>query len=150
VIASLGQSLFEFVIKFVSVIILCFVFQYVPAWPVVFVPLAVLPLIFLTLGLSFFLSLVNGVLRDTANIVGFLTTFLMFWTPIFYPVPDEKYFWFKLNPLAPLVSAPRDLMVYGSIRSPEAFFAVSVFSVLLFLMSWRIFHLVETKIPERI
>lgn len=150
IIASFGQSLFEFMVKFALIVVFFFIFQYAPAWQIIFLPLAVLPLIILTLGLSFILSLVNGVLRDTANIVSFLTTFLMFLTPVFYPIPNEQYFLFKLNPLSPLVNAPRDLMVYGRIQSPEAFFVATIFSILIFLIFWRIFHLVETKIPERI
>jgi ABC-type polysaccharide/polyol phosphate export permease len=48
------------------------------------------------------------------------------------------------------VNAPRDLIMYGYIKEPVDFFVVSAFSFLLFFVSWRFFHLVETKIPERI
>jgi len=96
------------------------------------------------------LSLVNGVLRDTANIVTLLTTFLMFLTPVLYPISAKKSVFFRLNPLSPLITAPRDLIVYGYIKAPGDFFVSSVLSFLLFFISWRIFYLAKSKIPERI
>ena len=121
-----------------------------PSWQIVFFPLAIIPILILALGFSLILSLVNGILRDAANAVSFLTTFLMFLTPVLYPVSTEKFLIFKLNPLSALINAPRDLIAYGHIKEPVDFLVSSVFSVLLFLISWRVFHLAETKIPERI
>lgn len=149
VFSSIAESIFEFLIKFVLILIFFVVFRFVPSWGIVFFPLAVIPILFLTLGLSLVLSLVNGVLRDTVNAVSLLSTFLMFLTPVLYPISTEKFILFKLNPLSPLISAPRDLIVYGYIKEPVGFFAASMLSVLLFFVSWRLFHLVETKIPER-
>lgn len=150
VFSSIAQSIFEFLIKFVLIVIFFFIFRFIPSWEIIFFPLAIIPVLILTLGLSLVLSLVNGVLRDTANVVSLLTTFLMFLTPVLYPISTEKFLIFKLNPLSPLITAPRDLIVYGYIKEPVDFFVASVLSVLLFFISWRLFHLVETKIPERI
>jgi lipopolysaccharide transport system permease protein len=149
VFSSLAQAVFEFMVKFLLVVIFFFIFRFVPEWTVVFFPFAVLPMLLLTLGLSLILSMVNGVLRDTANIVSLLSTFLMFLTPVLYPVSGKKELFFALNPLAPLVNAPRDLIVYGYIKEPRAFFAASLFSILLFFICWRIFYLAKSKIPER-
>lgn len=41
------------------------------------------------------------------------------------------------------INFPREVLVFSSI-------AQSVLSFLLFFISWRIFHLAETKIPERL
>ena len=150
VIASLAQAVFEFLVKFVLIIILFFIYKFLPPWQIIFFPLAILPILILTLGLALFLSLLNGVLRDTANIVALLTTFLMFLTPVLYPVSLHKSIFFRFNPLTSLVNAPREIIMYGRIISPMEFFIASVVSVMVFLISWRIFHLVETKIPERI
>jgi lipopolysaccharide transport system permease protein len=148
VFSSIAQSVLEFFIKWGLIFTFFIWFKFIPAWSIIFFPLAVLPIVILTLGLSLILSLANGVIRDTANVVSLLTTFFMFLTPVLYPIPDDKYL-FRLNPLAALVSAPRDLIVYGYIKEPIDFISASALSVLVFLISWRIFHLVETKIPER-
>ena len=148
VLASMAQSVFEFLIKLVLVAFFFVAFQYAPSWAIVFFPLAMLPLVLLTLGCALILSLLNGVLRDIGNIVSLLLMFLMFLTPVLYPIPDHGLL--AWNPLAPLVNAPRDLVAFGCIQQPWAFATASVMSVLVFLICWRIFHLAETKIPERL
>ena len=150
VFASLSQAIFEFLIKSGLIVLMFVIYQFTPSWQVVFFPLAVVPLVILTVGLSLILSLVNGVLRDTANVVVLLTSFLMFLTPVLYPIPQEKFYLFKLNLLIPLVNAPRDLIAYGTIQNPSDYLVASIIAVLVFFISWRIFHLAETKISERV
>ena len=150
VIASLAQALFEFLIKLFFIFLLIMIYHLPLRWEMVFLPLMVLPIVILTLGLSLVLSLVNGILRDTAQMVVLLTSFLMFLTPVLYPVPEGKAYLFQLNPLTPLVNAPRDLIVYGTIKNPLDFGLAAILSVLIFFIAWRMFHLVETKIPERV
>jgi len=149
VFASMAQSIFELFIKMVLIVFCFFIFQFTPHWQVILFPLAILPIIILTLGLSLILSLVNGLLRDTANIISLLTTFLMFLTPVLYPIDDSKFL-FKINPLSVLINAPRDLVTYGRITQPVYFIIATISSILIFLIAWRIFHVAETKIPERI
>ena len=150
VFASTAQAVFEFLVKSALIIVFFFVFRFVPSWGIILFPLAVIPMLVLTLGLSLILSLINGVLRDTANIVTILTMFLMFLTPVLYPVSTDKSILFKLNPLAPLVTAPRDLIVHGRINDPVDFFISSVLSFLVFFICWRVFYIAKTKIPERV
>ncbi len=150
VLASLAQPIFEFLVKFVMIIILFIVYKFTPPWQAIFFPFTILPVLILTLGLSLFLSLLTGVFRDTTNVVTLISTFLMFLTPVLYPIPLKKSLFFRLNPLTSLISAPRELITYGRILTPVDFFIASVLSIIIFLICWRIFHLVETKIPERI
>jgi len=150
VIASMAQSVFEFLIKSVLILVFFFIFKFAPSWKIIFFPIVLLPLCFLTIGLSLLLSLLNGVMRDIGNIVSLLLMFLMFLTPVLYPVPANHFLLLKLNFLSPLINAPREIIADGTIHQPLYFGIASVISLLIFLMAWRIFHLVETKIPERI
>jgi len=150
VFSSIAYALFEFLIKLFLIVILFIVYKFVPSWGILLLPFSLLPILILTLGLSLILSLINGILRDTANVVALLSTFLMFLTPVFYPLREQPFSFVHFNPLAPLINAPRDLIAYGYIKEPTAFYIASAFSIIVFLISWRIFHLVETKIPERI
>ena len=150
IFASIAQAMFEFLIKFVLIVCFFFIFKFTPHWMIIFFPLALIPIVLLTIGLSFLLSLMNGILRDTANIVPLFVTFFMFLTPVLYPISPTKGYLFKCNILAPLINGPRDLISYGTIKDPEGFVVASVLSVLCFLISWRIFYLVKTKIPERL
>jgi lipopolysaccharide transport system permease protein len=150
VIASMAHSIAEFLIKFGLIIVFFVIFQFQPSWKIIFFPFMLLPIIFLTIGLSLILSLLNGIMRDIGNVVSLFLMFLMFLTPVLYPIPQSNSLILELNFLSPLINAPRDLIVLGNIGSPEPFMVASTISMLIFFISWRVFHLVETKIPERI
>ncbi|MFA5033445.1 MAG: ABC transporter permease [bacterium] len=149
VFSAMGQVIFDFLVRFCLVILLFIVFKFVPSWGILLFPFALIPLILLTLGLSMILSVINAVVRDTMNMISILLTFCMFLTPVLYPVPIRFSRLFKFNPLSPLITAPRDLIAYGHIKEPTGFVIMSVVSVLVFLVCWQIFHLAETKLPER-
>ena len=150
VIAAIAQAIFEFLIKLALIVAACVFYHYLPPAGVVLCPIVLLPLIFLTIGAGLMLSLANAIFRDTAQAVGVLMTFLMFLTPVLYPAAGAREFLFRLNPLTALVEAPRDLLIYGTLKHPTDFIVASILSVVVLLCAWRVFHLVETKVPERI
>jgi lipopolysaccharide transport system permease protein len=150
VVASMSQSILEILIKSVLIVIFFFVFHFCPSWIGIFFPFFLLPLMLLTLGFALMLSMLNGIIRDIANIVSLLVTFLMFLTPVLYPIPHKSLSLFQINILVPLINAPRDIIAFGYIRQPGHYLIASAVSLLVFLISWRIFHLAETKIPERL
>lgn len=79
-------------------------------------PLTVLPLILITLGITWILASLGVFLRDLRQIVALLTTGLMFLTPIFYPasaVPPSYSWAVDFNPIAPAIAATRDCLIFG-------------------------------------
>ena len=150
VMAAIAQAAFEFLVKTFLIAAVCVFYHYLPPAGFLLFPLVLVPLVFLTLGLGLFLSLVNAVFRDTAQAMGILLMFLMFLTPVLYPLTGNREFLFRMNPLTALIEAPRDLFMYGVLRHPLDLVVASGVSLLIFLCAWRVFHLVETKIPERL
>ncbi len=152
VISSFGEAIVETIVRLGLTIAVFAVYKVVPAWTAVLFPFALIPLLLFTLGLGFLLSLLNAVFRDVANIVSLASTFLLFVTPVLYPEPKAAFFktFTLFNPLAVLVSAPRDLIVKGCITEPTLFFIYSGLSLALFVVSWRLFHLAEIRIAERV
>ena len=152
VVASTGQAVVEFLVRLGLLVLVFAAFKVIPCWTVIFLPFMLLPLFLLTLGLGFFLSLASGVLRDTPNVIVLVTTFLMFFCPVVYPIPKTGIFaglnqW---NPLAYLITGSRDIVFKGIVSSPGGFILSSVFAILIFLIGWRVFHIAQTKIAERI
>src|SRR5262249_8984844 len=64
VLAAFGQSIFEFVVRAVLIAAAFLLYRVTPAWTVILIPLALIPLCLFTLALGFVFSLLNGVLRD--------------------------------------------------------------------------------------
>ena len=80
-------------------------------------PLVLLPLVMLVIGLTWFLAALGVYVRDVSQIVGLLTTVLMFMSPIFYPItalPEAYRNYLLFNPLTPAIEQARNVMYWGS------------------------------------
>ena len=152
VIASVGQSIVSFLIQIVLVCVLLISYRIEPNINMLFVPLLVVPIMLLTLGVGFVLSLINGVVRDVGNIISTLVTFMMFLTPILYAKPSTGILAHitKYNPLYYLISSPRDLVLMGRIPEWKGFVISAIFSVVVFIVCLVAFHLTETRVAERV
>ena len=152
VLASSSQGIVSFAVQLLLGVILCFVYGIIPKWQILFVPFAILPLLLLTFGLSLLLAVLNGVMRDVGNVITFLLTFLMFLTPVLYAAPESGFLaeLMRLNPLSYLISAPRQLILYGTIYEWRGFMYSSLISVFIFIFCLLAFHLTETRVAERI
>ncbi len=152
VLASVGQSLISFMAQFGLVCVLFLYYHKTPDASILLVPLLILPIIMLTLGLGFILSLLNSIMRDTGSMISLMMTFLMFLTPILYVKPASGVLATitMYNPLYYLISAVRELILAGTIAEPRGF-AISVsISIAIFTVSLVIFHLTERRVAERI
>lgn len=93
-------------------------------------PITLIPLVLLTVGVSWFVAAIAAYLKDTTQIVMFSTTALMFLSPIFYPIsaiPENFQAFVMLNPIADIIEMNRQLVIAGKLPSPTAF-AISMFS----------------------
>jgi len=150
VIASVGQSLISFAAQFFLV---CALFVYsTGAGPgIVLVPLLMLPIVMLTLGLGFILSLLNGIMRDTGSLITLLMTFLMFLTPILYVRPSSGFLaaLTTFNPIYYLISSARELILAGTISELSGFALSVALSVATFAVSLIVFRTVTETSMSR-
>lgn len=85
-------------------------------WTVLLLPAVALPLVFLSLGLSWLLASLGVFLRDLGYVVPLALQVLFFATPIIYPaqsVPDPLRAFLSLNPLAFVVDGFRQVVFRG-------------------------------------
>jgi lipopolysaccharide transport system permease protein len=106
------------------------------------VPLATVPLLALTLAVSWFLASLGAYLRDTTYIVTIATQALFFLTPLFYP-PDAVPARFRavlwLNPLTAVVDGFRRATVFGRPLDWAMWAGVSLASSVLMLLGYSWF-----------
>ena len=152
VIASTGQSIVSFLIQFTLAIILLFIHKITPSSSIFLVPILIIPIIFLTLGFSFLLSILNGIMRDIGNIISVIITFFMFLTPVLYPKPSSGILAqiTAYNPLYYLISASRELILFNTMSEWFGFAISSFLSLIVLILALIIFHLTETRVTERI
>ncbi|MEB2233093.1 ABC transporter permease [Xanthomonas campestris] len=88
----------------------------VPTPEILWLPVALLPLGFFTLGATWLLASLGVFLRDVSQVIMVVITVLMFMSPIFYSVEamPEKYRPFILaNPLTIIIEQVRGVMIWG-------------------------------------
>lgn len=89
-------------------------------WISLSLPLILLPLMIFILGMSWFLAAIGVFYRDVGQIVGVITSSMMFVCPIFYPItaiPEKYRFLIEMNPLTFFVENSRSVLVFG--RTPD-------------------------------
>jgi lipopolysaccharide transport system permease protein len=85
-------------------------------WTAIFFPLILTPLIFVTLGVTWFLASLGVYIRDISHTIGLITTILIFLSPVFYPLstlPPNMQFWVMLNPLTLIIEESRKVLLFG-------------------------------------
>ena len=122
-IAAMIARMMDFGIAAVLLLLLIIYFKmpvYLPG--LLFIPLILAVQIMLTLGIGLTAAALNVFFRDVGKLVGVVTLFWFWMTPIVYPVtvvPEKARDLILLfNPLAPLVTAYQELMLYGRLPSP--------------------------------
>jgi len=113
---SLGSILFHSFVSISILIIVQLVFKgYFPLTVFLF-PVVVLPIIFLNMSLSWFLSSLGVFIRDISQFLAFFNTILLFTSAVFFPLsnlPQPYQNFLLLNPIALIIEESRKVLVYG-------------------------------------
>ncbi len=135
-IVTLGASLFHTLIS-VSVLLLFYLLTQAHLnWTIVYLPLVILPYLFLILGISWFLAAIGVFLRDVGQTIGILITVLMFFSPVFYPVtalPEEYRPLLFLNPLTFIIEQTREVLIWN--RMPD-WIGLGIYTIVSILIAW--------------
>ena len=115
-VIAMGAALFHTLIS-LSVLLLAFIlFNGFLHWTVIFTPLILLPLVIMTLAISWMLAAIGVFLRDVSQTIGLITTVLMFLSPVFYPVtavPERFRPFIMANPLTFIIEQAREVIIWG-------------------------------------
>jgi ABC-type polysaccharide/polyol phosphate export permease len=120
------SELVNFLLALIVLFGLIFAFSLKLTPAILMLPLIILAQTFFVLGLGFFLATANVFYRDTQHIMQVVMQAWFFLTPIFYPIttlPESAeilgmtvnvQLWVRrLNPMASLVAAYRDILFHG-------------------------------------
>lgn len=113
---SVVSALFHAAISLTVLTALVLLTRGIPPWTAVFLPLVLLPAIFLTLGLTWFFSALGVYVRDISQVLGVAVTAIMFLSPLFYPssaLPAQLRWMAAVNPLAFSIEQTRDVLIFG-------------------------------------
>jgi lipopolysaccharide transport system permease protein len=146
------QQLANFSVNFVVIIVALAFFGVFPSWQTVFLPLLILPMLFLGAAIGLFVSIVGVVAAEVRKGIDVVMGVLIFVTPVIYSVSSMQgslATLVKWNPLTYLVGSVRDVIAFGRLDNPEAFLWCSLGAVIAFLISWRLFFISEDRVIEK-
>ena len=111
-------ALFHCIVSIVVLLVAFAVFNGFLQWTLVFIPLVLLPLVILTIGISWFLASLGVFLRDVGQSIGLITTIMLFLSPVFYPltaVPERFRSIIMINPLTFIIEQVRAVLIWGKL-----------------------------------
>ncbi|WP_447793399.1 ABC transporter permease [Pseudomonas farris] len=135
-IIAMGGAVFHALISIFILLVVFVIFQGVPEWTALFLPIVLLPLIILTLGISWMLASIGVFLRDVGQATAIITTMMLFLSPVLFPlsaVPEKFHPFIKANPLTFIIEQSRNVLVWGV--APD-FKGLAIYLLVSILVAW--------------
>jgi len=139
---NLGEALFHAAIRILLFIIMAVFLKGQFAWTIIFLPLVWLPLILITLGVSWIFARIGTFSRDLDQIVGVIMTAALFLSGVFYSansIPLSYRHFFLANPIAFTIEQSRQVLVWGAVPDWGKLAIFTLIGFLLVWLGWRFF-----------
>jgi lipopolysaccharide transport system permease protein len=148
---AIGSSLFHAVVSLAVLLIFFAVIHHYIPWTVLLTPIVLLPLLFYSMGVSWFLSSLSVYIRDVAQTTGLITSVLMFASPVFYPLsalPERFRPLLYLNPLTLIIEQFRDVVIWGQIPRWHALLVSLILSLAVAWLGFAWFQKTRTGFAD--
>lgn len=151
IVSGVYQTLFNAIIKVVLLFGLLVFLGIKPGWNLLLFPLAIASLVLVGTAMGLFLTPLGVLYGDIGRAVPLLMQFLMYVTPVVFPMPKEGWaaVLFAVNPLTPLILTARDWLTGQTPESLGYFVVVNAGAALLLLTVWIVYRLAMPILIER-
>jgi len=164
-ISTVLASLVNFLLALIPLFLLSVILgRPLSPWLPLFLPLIILLQVIFVLGLSLLLSAINVFYRDTQMILEVLTLAWFFVTPIFWPIHVIKDKWVtilglqlntwvwlnRLNPMASLAAAYRDILYWGQPTGLDFLARTAVTCLVILAFGYWVFARLSPKFGEEL
>jgi len=128
-------------------------FQFVPDITIVFLPIVLILLLILTLGVSYFLSILNVYFKDIQPIWGIIIHALFFVTPILWYIDEADEFLLsvhRFNPVGQIIELGHNIVVFGKMPPLNDWLYAAIFAISIFFIGYAVFQKLQSKIAEEL
>ncbi|WMI69835.1 ABC transporter permease [Mangrovimonas sp. YM274] len=152
VVSGIYKLLFNSTIKIGVLLLFLQVYGLTFTWHMLLFPLAVLGAVVFGTALGLLITPLGLLYKDIGKIVAFGMQFLMYATPVVYAIPKEGIMrmLMEVNPLTPLITVPRDLLLGGMPQYMGYFGAVIVGCMPLLFIGLVFYRMAIPVIVERL
>ena len=130
------------------------VFQFVPSWTMILLPIPLILLLVLIMGMSFLLSVVRVYVYDISLIWSIIVRALFFVSPIFWNPKDiDNGFLLQIhsiNPLGQLIDISHKLVIDGQIPPISDWAYTTLIICGIFVLGYFVFNRLQERIVEEL
>lgn len=152
--SSVIVSLIDFAISFLILVLLCFWYQYIPSWHIIFLPLFIILVFFVAFGLGILLTALNVKFRDFRYIIPFIIQFGLYISPVGFNsnVVPEKYQWlYSLNPMVGVIDGFRWCIISSDMSlNLYSFWMSIVITIVVTILGVQYFRKMEKGFADSI
>ena len=127
------------------------VFQFIPTWTIVLLPIPLILLLILILGLSYILSIITVYVRDVQYFWVIFAHSLLFISPVFWRLNNVEGILLQvqqINPLGQLIEISHKLVIDGQIPPFNEWLYTTFFVLAIFFFGYFVINKFENKITE--
>ncbi|MEM1243937.1 MAG: ABC transporter permease [Pseudomonadota bacterium] len=147
------SSTMDFILALFVLFVLMLWFHVAFHWQLIFVPVILLFTFALSYSATLIFAPLNAIYRDIGLMIGYCIQFLMYLSPVIYPVSfiPHKYQWlYDFNPVATLLNAMRWALIGTTPPSNYTIGILCITTFLCFIAGRKIFRTLEPTIVDRI
>lgn len=129
------------------------IFNFIPSWTIILMPIPIFMVLILILGLSYLLSIATVFSRDIAYIWAILVRTLIFISPIFWYLKDVNGILLiiqKINPLGQIIEINHQLVVDGKIPALDEWAYTTSFVMAILFIGYFVFRKFEDRVVEEL
>ncbi|WP_105619005.1 ABC transporter permease [Vallitalea okinawensis] len=144
-LSLVGSAFFNVIIGYIVIIIVGGIYGYLN-WTVLLLPLQLIPVILLAAGLAWFLSALGVFVRDINNLTNVLVSFILFMSPIFYPlssIPENIRVVYYFNPLTYIVEDIRKVLIWGEVPELHTYIIQLIVGIIVLYLGYVWFKKVK-------
>jgi len=151
ILSGIYQTLFNASIKVALLLVAMVLFGINPGWNILLFPIGIASLVLVGTALGMLITPLGMLYSDIGKVLPLLMQFLMYITPVVFPVPKAGWtsLLFNLNPLSPIILTARDWMTGITPEHFGYFFLVNSVSVLILFAAWIGYRLAMPLLIER-
>jgi ABC-type polysaccharide/polyol phosphate export permease len=150
-LAAILARLVDLAVSLAVLLVIMLWYRLPLSWTILLVPIPLAIELTFLLGLGFLLSAANLFYRDVGQLLAVVLSLWIFLTPVVYPlaqVPDAYRAWIALNPMTPVVSGFRSLVVEGQLPDAGPLVVSAVIALATFLVGYAAFKRLEPLFAE--
>lgn len=151
VLVALGETLIDSLLMFVAMLVINALHGVLPNTHFVLLIPIILIMTCLSLGVMLLVSFLSVLVQDIPQLVGIALQLFFYLTPLYYPtenIPSNYQVVILINPLAPLIQATRDIIVYSQNPDWLSLTYPLVVAVVMLMLGYTLFKVNEGKLVD--